>query len=184
MAPPPEALARVSDAVARASPAEDGVGDIVVTGSRVSRGAAAAARRGNWNACTVDDPQQTLRGCKRLVRSGATGPAGTAGAALAGGLALAWQGDWSGAIDAFDRAIEAQPKLGFAYLNRGLALQHLGEGQRAAADLDRAVRYDPSARSYYHRSKLRASIDDHRGAKADGARAAELDSDYAPLIEE
>lgn len=169
---------------ARAVTEDTDSANIVVTGSRVAPRAAAAARRGDWNACTVDDPAQNLRGCKRLVRSGAKGPVGEAGAALSDGLARAWQGDWSGATEAFGHAIALQPKLGFAYLNRGLANYHASELEQAAADLDSAVRYEPSARSYYTRAKIRRSRNDRRGARADEARAVELDQDYAALVSE
>ncbi|WP_163362517.1 hypothetical protein, partial [Escherichia coli] len=83
---------------------------LVVTATRKAR-ARKADRRGDWNACTVQDPERSLRGCKRLVDPGAKGEAGIAAARLADGLARAWQDDWRGAIDALDQAIAVQPKL-------------------------------------------------------------------------
>lgn len=187
--PPPaplaasEALADSSDAARRGAPVEDG-SDVVVTGSRISRKAAAASRRGDWNACTVADPERRLHACARLVRRGGKGAAGEAAVKVADGLALAWQDDWTGAIAAFDRAIELQPRLGFAYLNRGLALERLRDTDRAIADLDRAVRYDPSPRSYYQRARIRRASGEVRGAEADEARAVDLDPNYARLLQD
>ncbi|WP_137863567.1 MULTISPECIES: hypothetical protein [unclassified Sphingomonas] len=157
--------------------------ELVVTATRKAR-ARKADRRGDWNACTVQDPERSLRGCKRLVDPGAKGEAGIAAARLADGLARAWQDDWRGAIDALDQAIAVQPKLAFAYLNRGLAHGHEGDLARAEADLDLAIRYAPhTARGYYNRSLVRRMRGDERGANADMAQAEELDSRYAALAD-
>lgn len=160
--------------------AESEAGSIVVTGGRAPR----AAARGDWNACTVDDPEQSLRGCRQLLGIGKKGDASEAGEHLSKGLARAWQQDWRGAIARFDQAVALQPRLAFAYLNRGLAYRHLGELDRAAADLDLAVRYaGHSARSYYHRGTVRRLRGDGRGARADMARAEALDPRYGGLSE-
>lgn len=157
---------------------DSGGGDVVVTGARRGRADPYAAR-GDWNACTVMDPGQSLRGCKALIGLGSKGPAGEAAARLSDGLTLAWRGDLDGAIAAFDRAIALKPKFAFAYLNRGLAFQRQGETARAAADLDLAIKYAPyAARSYYNRGVLRRELGNRRGAAADANRAVELDPDY------
>jgi tetratricopeptide (TPR) repeat protein len=158
--------------------------EVVVTAARRSRRASAASRRGDWNACTVSDPEESLRGCKHLIDPGAKGPAGVAAARLSDGLALAWRGDLDEAITKLDQAIALQPRLAIAYLNRGLAHQRKGELAQAAADLDRAVRYAPYApRGYYNRSALRRERGDLRRARADATRAAELDPQYEALVE-
>ena len=159
----PRAKAAPAALAARVAMAENAGEDIVVTGSHIR-----VAPRGDWNACTVDDPAQSLRGC---------------GAALSGGLAKAWQGDGEAAIAAFDGAIAREPKLGAAYLNRGLAHWRSGNLARATADLDLAVRYAPSARSYYNRARVRRANGNIRGAQADEARALERDPDYAAVVE-
>lgn len=158
--------------------------EVVVTGAALAR-PRAASRRGDWNACTVNDPQQSLRGCGQLVNPAAKGLSGAAAAHLADGLALGWRADWQSAIDAFDRAIALKPKLAFAYLNRGLAYQHRGDLTRAMADLDLAVRYAPSAaRGYYNRSIVRQRSGDSRGAREDATRAADLDSRYEAVLDD
>lgn len=171
-----ESLADTSGAFQRAPSAEkDAAVDIVVTGSRISRRAQAASRRGDWNACTVADTNQTRRGCARPGK-------GTAEDEIAQGVALGWQEDWRGATQAFDRAIALKPRLGSAYLNRGLAHERLGNSDQALADLDDAVRYERSARSYFARARLRRARGDVRGARADEGRAVEMDSDYVDLV--
>ncbi len=158
----PQAKAAAPVMAARNAMANTAREEIVVTGSRIR-----AAPRGDWNACTVDDPAQRVRGC---------------GAAISDGLTKAWQGDWDAAIAAFDAAIAREPKLGAAYLNRGLAHWRSGDLARATADLDLAVRYAPSARSYYNRARLRRASGNIRGAQADDARALERDQNYADVI--
>ena len=177
--PPPEVPASMR--VAEKSEAADE--GIVVTGARLAR-PRVASRRGDWNTCTVNDPLQSLSGCKHLVNPAAKGNAGSAAARLADGLALAWQGDWDAAIRAFDQAIALEPKRAFAYLNRGLAYQRNGELARAAADLDLAVRHAPhAARGYYYRSLLRQQQGDTRGAETDAARAVDRDPRYEALFD-
>ena len=157
--------------------ADEGDRDVVVTGMRSRLNPYAA--RGDWNACTVIDPAQSLRGCTSLLGIGAKGPTGEAAKHLSDGLALAWRGDWDSAIAAFDQAIALKPKSAFAYLNRGLAYQRQGEMGRAAADLDLAIKYAPyAARGYYNRSVLRRELGNRRGADADANRAVQLDADY------
>jgi tetratricopeptide (TPR) repeat protein len=153
-------------------------GAIAVTGARKS-----AAARGDWNACTVDDPGRSLRGCRQLVDREARGAAGRANARVADGLALAWKGDLNGAAAAFGQAIQIAPRSSFAYLNRGLARRRNGDLDGALADLDRAVLYAPrTARNYYNRSLVLRQRGDIRRARADEARAIELNEDYADLV--
>ncbi len=173
-APPPAMASSARDA--------DDAGEVIVTGTRT--GSAALYRRGDWNACTVADPAQSLDGCKRLVDPGAKGAAGRADAQLATGLALAWEDDMEGAIAAFDRAIALRPGFAFAYLNRGIAYQRNGDLDRALLDLNRAIRYAPdAARGYLHRSLILREKGDTRRARADAARAIQLDFRYRAVLE-
>jgi tetratricopeptide (TPR) repeat protein len=198
-AAPPAALAMTAPpapVTADRAIADESHDDVVVTGSRVRkssnaglegaaqrRSAAKRARRGDWNACTVDDPNRTLGGCGKLVDPAAAGVAGRAAAHVADGLSLAWRDDLDGAIAAFDQAIAISPRLSFAYLNRGLAYGHKGELERALADLDRAVRYGPNAaRTYYNRSLLRRQRGETDRAEADEASAIALDPRYEALV--
>ncbi|WP_242123781.1 tetratricopeptide repeat protein [Sphingobium sp. Sx8-8] len=183
-APAPPAAAMTVNAARSAGRAETGsesedARDVVVTGMRADptllRG------RGDWNACTVGDPERNLALCKMLIDPDTNGDKASANAQIADGLGRAWAGDWEGAITAFDRAIAIAPKSAQAHLNRGLAYQVLGDDDRALADLDKAVRYAPgSARGYYSRSLLQKQRGDTRKAEADRKRAAQLDSRYEP----
>lgn len=139
--------------------------------------------RGDWNACTIDDPARSLDKCRGQINPGAAGSGGRAAAHVADGLMRAWQGDLDGAITKFDQAIALSPHDAVAYLNRGLALQRKGEFSRAGTDLDRAVRYAPGeARGHYYRSLLLRQRGEADRAKADADRAVALDPDYVAVV--
>jgi hypothetical protein len=157
---------------------------IVVTGSRITRAGSRAAQRGDWNACTVIDPARSLDRCKGAVNPNARGDAGRAASRIADGLTMAWHGDTAGAIAAFDAAIAINPKLAFAYLNRGIAHQNDGETEAALKDFDQAVRYAPhDARGYYHRSLAWRAQGNNKRADADAAYAVGLDRQYEDLFD-
>jgi hypothetical protein len=154
---------------------------IIVTGSRRSR--VRRVERGDWNACTVNDPRQRLAACKRIVDPAARGVAGVVAARIADGLTQAWQGNNAEAIDKFDQAIATDPRSAFAHLNRGLAHANRGDLDRAIADLDQAVRYAPrDARGYYNRSVLLRQRGDIRRARVDEGRAVDLDPSYSDVV--
>jgi tetratricopeptide (TPR) repeat protein len=156
-------------------------GEIAVTGARV-RAPNLGGARGDWNACTVDDPNRDLADClKRLDRT-AKGD-DVLGTDLAEGISLAWAGETDKAIAAFDRAIVRAPKSAFAYLNRGLARRQGGDLDRARADLDRAVKYGPrEARNYYVRSLILRAQGATARARHDEDRAVELDPAYDAIV--
>ena len=181
--PPPPAMSVAPPpmVMAKAETDERANDNIVVTGIRASP--QKAAGRGDWNACTLNDPKRSLTGCRSLIDPGAKGQAGQAAARVADGLSLGWQGDIDGAISAFDKAIALQPRSSIAYLNRGLAWQREGDLDRAIADLDLAVRHAPgAARGYYNRSLVLRAQGDARRASADEARAVDLDPDYEAVV--
>jgi len=169
----------------------------VVTGSRVARpdfnsnspavsvdeAILQNSSSGIPNSCTILDQRRDLGACRALADPRAPGVAGRAAAQLSDGLTLAWQGNIDRAIEAFGRAIDADPDLSIAYLNRGLAYQSKGDLRRARADLDRAVATDRrSARNYYHRSAVHRARGDTARAEADAARAIELDPRYRGVL--
>jgi tetratricopeptide (TPR) repeat protein len=169
------AIASRSRAPAAAQPFASDESNIVVTGSRV-----ATPRRGDWNACTVDDPGRSLDACRKRLGRAAKGDAA---AHLAAGLGHAWGGDTDEAIADFDRAIASAPGSAFAYLNRGLAWRRSGNLDRALADLDRAVKYGPGeARNYYGRSQILRQQGATGRARRDEERAIELDPAYAQVV--
>lgn len=158
-----------------------GEDNITVTGTRSNY--AAPRRRGDWNACTIDDPGRSLAACRKRGDRAAKAASSGAAAQIAEGLSRAWEGDLDSAIASFDRAIEIEPRSSAAYLNRALAWRRRGDLDRALADLDRAVRYSPrAARYYFHRSLVHRQQGDNRRALADEERAVALDPRYAVAV--
>jgi len=182
-----DALAREAAAPMPSMDSADSA-EVVVTGSRVAAPSAVARGRvaplrGDWNACTVSDPSHDLGACEAAIAAAAPGPAGRAAAHFADGLLSAWQGDYGGAVAAFDRAIEITPRNAAAYLNRGMAYARRGMIAHAIDDVDRAVRYAPrAARGYYQRSLLLRRRGDNALADADLRRAVALDSSYQAFV--
>lgn len=156
-------------------------GSIVVTGARTPP--SKPVRRGDWNACTVNDPNRALSQCRKLADKAAKAVRSQADAHLSEGLKLAWSGDLDQAIAAFGAAIAIAPDLSAAYLNRGLAYDRQGGGAAALADLDRAIRLSPkSARAYYNRSVLLRKYGDPKRAGADEQQAINLDPRYQAIL--
>lgn len=179
-----KSLARLPSSRAADEDDESSSAAIVITGSRISASAARAARRGDWNACTVNDPARSLERCKREVGSETKGDAGRAGARIADGLTKAWAGDIDGSVADFDSAIAIRPRLAFAYLNRGMAYARLGETERAIKDFDKAIDYAPyETRSYYQRSLALSALDKDSRAISDAERAVSLNRQYEDLFE-
>lgn len=165
-------------AAGRVASEEDEAAEVVVTGTLINsadaRASRAASRRGDWNACTIDDPQRSVERCRKRVDPATP---------LGEGIVEAWEGDLDGAIAAFDRAIAAQPRKPAAWLNRALVHAREGDYDKALADLDRVVRIEPgAARNFYHRSVVYRRLGDMRRADRDATRVLEMDSRYRDLI--
>ena len=168
-------------AIASAAEAYSDEDAVVVTGSRVSRDK--SRTRGDWNACTVNDPIQAIARCRKLADKAEKGVRSQAETYLSEGLNYAWSGRLDKAIAAFDAALLVAPNLPAAYLNRGLVYDRLGRTEDAIADLNRAVSYAPrSARSYYNRSVILRKYGDPKRALLDERQAVRLDSRYQQVL--
>ncbi|WP_231737084.1 tetratricopeptide repeat protein, partial [Sphingopyxis sp. HXXIV] len=155
--------------------------EVVVTGTRVAK--SVPIGRGDWNACTVNDPSQALPRCRKLAGKAPKAVRRDADTHLADGLKQAWDGNFDQAIAAFGEAIAVAPDLSVAYLNRGLAYDRQGDSEAALADLDRAVQLAPkSARAYYSRSVLLRKYGNPNRASADEQRAIDLDPRYRTIL--
>ena len=64
------------------------------------------------------------------------------------------QGDYSGAIADFERAIQLKPDYAEAYNNRGLAKHELGDHEDALADYERAIQLKPELSVVYSNQGL------------------------------
>jgi tetratricopeptide (TPR) repeat protein len=79
------------------------------------------------------------------------------------------------AVDAFTRAIEANPNSAEAYAGRGLSKHGLRDDDGAMADINRALGLDPkNGDAYRGRSMIKRGQKDFNGGFADANRAVEL----------
>lgn len=84
-------------------------------------------------------------------------------------------GDMSGAVAAFARTIELDPRFAQAYHNRGIAYLQLRNYQAALADLSRSIELNPAeAAAYGARGGAHRGLRMFREAIADHTRAIEL----------
>lgn len=181
-APAPVAVAPLGALPARRARETQAADNVVVTARK--RGAPGLIRRGDWDACTINDPARSLSLCRAQIDPARKGVEGRADAQLADGLTSAWQGDLANAVVAFDRAIALSPRSAVGHLNRGMARRAQGAGDAALADFDRAITLAPhDARSYYQRSLLLRERGEARRAKADLDRAIEIDPGYGSLAD-
>jgi Tetratricopeptide repeat len=160
---------------------DDDEGSVVVTGSR--RSAENPVRRGDWNACTVNDPKRAPTRCRKLGHDAPKAVRRQVEVHLSDGLKQAWNGELDRAIAAFDAAITLAPDLATAYLNRGLVYDWQGNSGAAIADLNRAVKLSPkSARVYYNRGVLLRKYGNSKLADSDAQQAINLDSRYRAIL--
>lgn len=96
------------------------------------------------------------------------------------GITLHNQGDYQGAIAAYNQAIEVEPNNANAYISRGNTRRKLGDYQKAIADYDWSIQINPyRANTFYNRGIVRAESGDYQGAITDFDRAIEIKSNYA-----
>lgn len=88
-------------------------------------------------------------------------------------------GQLDNAIRDFGKAIEMHPSVD-TYLQRGMAYEAVGNHRAAIDDLDKAIEYRPEAPySYRTRAAAREALGDIAGAKADRAKATEIETPHA-----
>ncbi|NLN73143.1 MAG: tetratricopeptide repeat protein, partial [Bacteroidales bacterium] len=91
------------------------------------------------------------------------------------GVELDESKDYHGAIDAYTKAIELNPKLSEAYYNRGLAKYNIQDYNGAIADCTKAIELNPKdAEAYNNRGLAKDDIQDFNSAIADYTKAIEL----------
>ncbi len=91
------------------------------------------------------------------------------------GYIKAKQGDKSGAITDYSKAIEAFPKYAKAYNNRALLKEDLGDRKGALKDYNEAIKFDPSYyNAYLNRGKINSKMGNKKKAILDYSKIIEM----------
>ena len=105
------------------------------------------------------------------------------------GIVKALAGDYQGAIQNYNQAIQLGSENATIYYNRGVAFYTLGNAEAALQDLNRAIQLDPSnAEAYGNRGAIRLEQQDRQGAVQDFQHAVKLfsqrgDTDAAQALQ-
>jgi tetratricopeptide (TPR) repeat protein len=92
------------------------------------------------------------------------------------GYTLISSGNQRGAVDAFNKAIELNPKYTEAYVNRGVAFGNLGDYRQAIRDLDKAIELNPAwALAYTNRGWVYSMKREYDKAIEDVNKAIAID---------
>lgn len=87
--------------------------------------------------------------------------------------------DAARAIELYSRAIELEPDMVEAYINRGKCKHDIGNYAEAMIDYDDAIKLDNGdATVFFNRGNLKDDLGDKKGALKDFDKAIELDSKY------
>jgi len=84
--------------------------------------------------------------------------------------------NYSGAITDYTKALELNPKLAEAYLDRGFAKRSAGDIEGAKIDFKTSIDIDPTpkdAAAYYNRALAKSALGNNDGALSDYKRAAD-----------
>ncbi|MFC1997045.1 tetratricopeptide repeat protein [Chloroflexota bacterium] len=80
----------------------------------------------------------------------------------------------------YTEAIRLDPEFEYAFNNRGLSYDDLGQHERAIADYDKAIQIDPElALAYNNRGSSYADLGQHERAITDHDKAIEINPEYA-----
>jgi len=96
------------------------------------------------------------------------------------GVEKSVEGDWKGAIQDYNKAIELNPNYTSAYNNRGSVKSSLGDYRGAIQDFNKSIELKPNyALAYFNRGIAKSNLDEHKGAIQDYNKAIELEPNDA-----
>jgi tetratricopeptide (TPR) repeat protein len=87
--------------------------------------------------------------------------------------------DYDRAIEAYNNAIELNPKFAGPYIDRGVAYHYLNNITKEIADYSKAIELDPSAQAYNNRGTVYFDLRDYAKAIEDYRIALKLDPNYS-----
>jgi tetratricopeptide (TPR) repeat protein len=146
------------------------------TSASAQSGTSSSGTSQDWSDCVSHDSGRQIRGCTRVINDGRESQENHAIAFNNRGNAYNSKMDYERAIEDFTQAIQLNPKLAYAYLNRAFPLFQRGATDRSIADLNEAIRLDPTrAIAFYNRGIAYQAVGNTNGAIADFTQAIRLD---------
>jgi len=95
------------------------------------------------------------------------------------GIAKIELGDYEGAIEDYDKAIELNGEMKTSYFNRGIVKGKLGDYEGEIEDYNKAIELDgEDADAYYNRGIAKKNLKDYEGAIEDYDKAIELNDEF------
>ena len=94
-------------------------------------------------------------------------------------LSLQKKGDYQRAITYYTKAIELNPQIAGAYVNRGAAYESMDEIDLALQDVNTSLAIEPRAEAFNNRGNICFGRGDYEGAVQDYSKALELGSQSA-----
>ncbi len=126
---------------------------------------------------TTGKPAERMVACRRLLKAGLSDETERYNAELMLGDALNTLGKSAEAVDAYNAAIEIDPKFYSAYYGLGLVRLNAGRYAEARAALDKAVALNPKdANSLYQRGTALSALGDFAAGRADVESAIALNA--------
>ena len=123
----------------------------------------------------------SIRVCQKALSHGVLVGKDRASTQVNLGILLMRRGDYTQALEAFDKSIELSPALSEAFINRGACLLYLDRPNDAIASLttsiDLGTRHTPDA--LYNRALAYERVDDFNAAYNDLQRARTLRPEWA-----
>lgn len=137
----------------------------------------------NRSDCESSAPDQVIRGCSNLLKSGKLGRENRAIAHMRRATAYSQTGNQAQAIEDFNQALAIRPNEAAAYHGRGLALARMSRFNEAIADYDQAIVMLPdTADLHFLRGFAHAEAGHLNAAIADFDRTIAIDPEHAAAM--
>lgn len=132
----------------------------------------------------TSNPDLALAGCTALIESGQLSEEDVFKVLLIRGVAYRNKGNYSQAIEDFDKAIRLKPDVAEAFNNRGVAYDYKGDYERAIQDYDQVIKLRPDyAAAFNNRGLVYHEKGEYDRAIQDFDQAIRLKPGYAEAFE-
>jgi len=127
----------------------------------------------------------SIKHCKTALSDGGLSPKDRAATYVNQGILQMRSGDFTEAMEAYDKAIKIKPSLAEAHINRGACLIYLGRAEEAIPVLTSAIEAedDHKADALYNRAIAYDRMGEIKSAYLDFKKALELRPNWEPALD-